>query len=221
MVDQDLIELAFRARVVALVVATTGSTTLSATATGYARSAGSFITDGFRVGHEVIPSGFPQTDYGIVVAVSALTMTIQGGRTVATAASGRALAVGLPATRKLDDNLDFTPVAGRPYVECEFVPAPVRLRTGPAQGGTNELEGLYKVRWYGLANTGAQSIRNAVKALEALFTPGTAFTAGADAVRVRGDVGPFATPITQRAGGWALCVLTIPWRVYSANVVVP
>lgn len=219
MADHDAIDLAFRARLSALVICTTGAITLAATSTGYTRTSGSFVTDGFVVGYEVTPSGFTQTATGVVTAVSALTLTIDGGRIAQAAASGRALSVTLPALRAWD-NLDFTPVPGRPFVEADFVPGPHTLRTGPAQGGVRETDGLYVVRWYGLANTGASNIRKAVGALEALFTPGTTFAAGSHTVRIQADRAPFASQITQRPGGWALCTYTIPWRVWSANVVV-
>ena len=218
MVDLSAVDLAFRVRAATLSVATTGSTTLASTATTYTRASGSFITDGFTVGSEVTPSGFPQTDTGVITAVAALTLTISGGRDVASGASGRTLTVGLPALRAYD-NRDFTPVAGRPFVETELVPATMTLRTGPAQGGTVVQTGLFVVRWYGLANTGALGIRKAVDALGALFTPMTALTAGANTVRVREDVGPFASSISQRPGGWAVSTLTIPWRAFSANTI--
>jgi len=128
------------------------------------------------------------------------------------------LAVGLPALRAYD-NRDFAPVGGRPFVETELVPGPSTLRTGPAQGGTLVQTGLFLIRWYGLANTGALGIRQAMDALAALFTPMTSLTAGSDVVRVRDDVGPYTSSITQRPGGWAVSTLTIPWRVFSANTI--
>jgi len=58
--------------------ATTGTTTIDATATGYARGAGSFLTDGFLVGQFITASGFTVLGYNggsIVTAVDALTIT--------------------------------------------------------------------------------------------------------------------------------------------------
>lgn len=57
--------------------ATTGTTTISATATGYSRASGSFLTDGFAVGQTVTASGFVGSGFNgksIVTAVTALTM---------------------------------------------------------------------------------------------------------------------------------------------------
>lgn len=214
----DAIDLAFRARCVTLVVCTTGVISLAATTTGYTRPSGSFVTDGFKVGQEITPTGFATNTPRVIKAVTATTITTTTAPSAETESAGRSLSVGLPALRGWD-NLDFTPERGRPFIEADFVPATATLRTGPAQGGTREETGLYVVRWYGLSNTGASNIRHAVTALGALFTPGTTLTAGGDVVRVRSDVAPFASAVTQRAGGWALCTLTIPWRVHSANVV--
>ena len=218
MADMDAVDLAFRAVCATLVVATTGTTTLSATATGYARSSGSFLTDGFHVGMEVVPSGFTQTTPAVITAVTALTMTVDGGRTVQSSGSGRTLAVGFPTLRGFD-NSAVAPLTGRHYVETELVPASTRLLTFPANGGTREDTGLFVVRWYGIANTGAKGLRTCLDALAARFRPGSTFAAGADTVRVRADSGPFTGPISQRQGGFALAVLTIPWRVYRVNTI--
>jgi len=66
--------------------ATTGTTTLDATATGFSRAAGDFTADGFAVGQTVTSSGFVGSGYNgksIISAVDALTMdtTIVGGGT--------------------------------------------------------------------------------------------------------------------------------------------
>ena len=58
--------------------ATTGTTTISATATGFSRSVGSFVSDGFAVGQTVVSSGFAVLGYNgasVITAVDALTMT--------------------------------------------------------------------------------------------------------------------------------------------------
>lgn len=57
--------------------ADTGVTTISATATGFSRAAGSFLTDGFAVGQAVTSSGFVGSGFNgksIITAVDALTM---------------------------------------------------------------------------------------------------------------------------------------------------
>lgn len=60
---------------------TTGSTALSATSTGYARAAGSFLADGFAVGMLVSGAGFTTPGNNapkVLTAVGALTMSAPG-----------------------------------------------------------------------------------------------------------------------------------------------
>ena len=218
MADLSAVHLALRARAETLEVATTGSVTLAAITTGYTRTTGSFITDGFTVGSEVTPSGFATNTRRVITRVQALTLNVGTTVTAESANSGRTLVVGLPALFG-KENTVFTPVAGRPYVLEVFTPTTNTLRAGPAANGVREEDGLYELQWHGLANTGVLGIRKAVGALAARFTPGTNLTAGSDTVRVRGDIGPFMSRIAPRDDGWAVCVLTIPWRVFSANIV--
>ena len=58
---------------------TTGSTSLSATATGYERAAGSFLTSGFKVGQQITASGFTtaaNNGRSTITAVTATTLTV-------------------------------------------------------------------------------------------------------------------------------------------------
>ena len=62
---------------------TTGATTLDAvnSTNKYTRAAGSFVTDGFAVGHSVIVSGFAtaaNNGIGVITAVDATSMTVAG-----------------------------------------------------------------------------------------------------------------------------------------------
>jgi hypothetical protein len=76
--------------------ATTGATSLSATATGYARAAGSFVTNGFRVGQTITASGFTNAannGRAVITAVTAtaLTVTKTGGTVAEAAAANRTI----------------------------------------------------------------------------------------------------------------------------------
>ncbi len=212
------VDLAFRARCISLTVVSTGESILSATATGYARTSGSFVTDGFEVGMEVVPAGFPETASGTILRVEPLRLTIYQGRQVAASAAARSLTVGLPVLR-IWDNKAGSPDPMVPYVEGEFMTQPGELLSASAQGGYREDRGLFVLRWYGIADFGALGLRRCVDALMELFTPHTTFTAGTDVVRIRGDSTPDASRVTQRASGHALVTLTFPWRVYRRNVI--
>jgi len=218
MIDLLAVHLALRNRALAVSVATTGSTSLSATATGYARAAGSFITDGFSVGMEITPAGFATNTVDVLTGVTATALTTKNARAVEAVAAGRTISVGFPAVRAFE-NVTLTPTSGRPYIEEDFVPATNSLLSFPASGGTVEETGLYVIKWYGLSDTGVSALRKSVDALKALFAPGTTLTAGSNTVRVRGDTATQAGQIIPLAGGWSVLTLTIPWRAYSVNQV--
>jgi hypothetical protein len=205
---------AFRARLQTLEVCTTGSTTLEATATGYSRAAGSFLTDGFAVGMEVTPTGFTQTDTGVIEALTATVMTIMGGRTVQASGAGRTLSVGLPANVGWE-NKAVTPVAKTPYVTEQYVPGTARVATLPVNGGTAYDDGLWIVRWFAKADTGLGALRLPAQEVLTLFKPGTLVSAG---LRILSNpIGPTAGQLLPLEDGWTVVVITIPWRLESTN----
>lgn len=226
MIDTFAAHLALRNRALSLVVCTTGSQTLSATATGFARSAGSFVTDGFVVGMELNATGAwvgaGNAGPHVITSVSALALGCAGCAVDAPAAA-RTLSVGLPALRAFE-NIAFTPQSGRPYVEEDFIPATMSLLSFPAQGGQVEETMLYVLKIYGLdgsvlPNAGIAAIRKTVEALRLLFAPGTLIAAGSNTVRVRGDVAVQSGQILPQGDGWSVCSVTIPCRAYSTNTI--
>lgn len=220
MSDYD-VDLAFRSRLASLVVATTGTMVLSATANGYERQdAGSFLDDGFDIGLEVTPQGFPQTTAGIISNVTAKRVDIFGGRIARSGSAGRSLLVGLPALR-VYENAKVNPDPNVQYTEHQLVSQPSELVSFPAQGGTREDRALYIVRWYFIGNTGVLGIRRAEAKLLALFTPGTTLVAGDDVVHMRGSPGAWASQIVERPSGHALKTFTLPYRIYRTNEVQP
>lgn len=234
MIDQALCLDALRGRLLALEVATTGSTTLSATANGFARASGSFITDGFEVGMEVLPAGFstPNNQYCVITHVAALAMRVEGGMTVQTAGSGRSIVAGLPEGQAWD-NVAYTPAVGRPYIVEQLVPATTDLVTFSAANGQVEETGLYRLHWFGLTGTGSAGIRKPVGAIMARFAPGSGLGTLADGSTLRvgggsGNVtggrggprvpGPRAGQL-RRVGGWTVCTIDVPWQARSTNAV--
>jgi hypothetical protein len=215
-VNHRVSRLALRTRLLTLSVCTTGSTTLEATATGYTRASGSFLTDGFAPGMEVTPSGFTQTATGVILAVTALTMTISGGRTVQASGSGRSLAVGLPASRAWE-NVEFSPTNGVPYVVETYLPGPGRKIT---LGAFGEIESLpqYVVQVHVPANKGAGAADGYADALLEHFAPETSISISNATLRVRGDVAPFSGQLLQSSPGFAAVPVNIPLRLRAANV---
>ena len=226
MIDTVAVSLALRNQALLLSVCTTGSTTLSATATGYNRTAGSFITDGFKPGMEVRGTGSwvstNNVGYSTITQVTSTDLTIDGGRTVESAGAGKTLIVGVPETRAWE-NRDANPIPGRSWLREEFVPAGSFLRSYPAQGATMEESGLYILTWFGLPKYGEGAIRKSVDALRALFTSGTILLAGTTPVRITGtsplEPGPFAGQILPDGNGWMYCQLRIPWACQTINAV--
>lgn len=216
--DTD-VNLAFRARCEALVVATTGLTSLASTVGGYVRLTGNFETEGFVVGMEVVSGGFPENTPGTIIGVTPLSLIIYPRRIARSVAANRQLTVGLPALR-IWDNQTGTPDPLVPYIEADFLTQPGSFISGHKEGGWREDRGLYVVRWYGIADTGTLGLSRSMDALKARFTPHTTLAVPSEdeVVRVRADSAPNASRITQRASGHALSTLTIPWQVYRRNI---
>lgn len=212
------VHLALRNRALSLVVATTGGTLLSATATGYHRAAGSFVADGFLTGMEMVPAGFVLNTACVIKNVTASDITTMTAPAIEAEAAGRSLSVGIPSLRAYE-NVDLTPVGGRPYFEEDFVPATATL-LGSKNGGYVYDSGLYVPKWYGISGVGISALRKSVDALKALFAPGTALVAGSNIVRVRSNISPQTGQIIPLSGGWAALTLTIPWTVESINAIV-
>lgn len=220
MIDATALTLALRNRAIGTVAATTGSISISATATGYARATGSFLDDGFAKGMEVKGAGFSaaaNNAYGVIEAVTALAMTIGGGRTVEASAT-RSVSAGLPETR-FWENLSANRISGRPYIEEALVPSPGRLLTTSPVGGTVEESGSYILRFYGLSGEGLSGLRKLVSAVQARFTPGTQIALTGAMLKINSEFTPYQGQVLRIEGGWSAIVLTIPYRAWSTNLV--
>lgn len=240
MLDLTAATLAFRNRALGLEVATTGSTSLSATTSGYARAVGSFVSDGFAVGMEVLAAGFSNAannGRSVITGLTATAMTVtkiteqavsatDPTRTIVagtanaaeSAGSGRSIVAGLPVLRAFE-GIRVAPSPLAPWVEEDFVPGSSQMLTMPYSGGVAEETGLYVIKWYGVAGRGISGIRKCVDDLLARFTPGTSLTAGSDTIRIRGDDRPRSTQLLAQEGGWLVCAIEIPWRSDTTNTV--
>ena len=224
MINHTTALLALRTQTLTLSVVTTGSATLDATTTGYHRSSGSFLTDGLAVGMEFTPTGFAVNAAHVITAVTATTVTTPDTIAVEAAGAGRTLAVGLPAIRAWENLTPVNgtapisaPVAGRWYVEEDYLPGPAaQVTVGPL--GQIEVLPLYVLKLYGLANTGVTALYKAADALLTLFAPRTSFTvASGDSLTVRTNPAPFRGQLMQADPGWAVVTVTIPLRLRSPN----
>lgn len=219
MLDTSAATLALRNQALTLLVCTTGPQTLTATATGYSRPSGSFVSDGFADGMEFVPAGFTDNTPRIIESVSALTIVTTTPVTAQSSGAGRSLSVALPLIRAFGNRRDFKRIDGRPYIEEEFVPGGSGLISAPAQGGIVQEDGLYIIKWYGLEGKGELGIRRCTDALKALFVPGVTLVAGGVTLRVRTDTTVKSGQILPQGNGWAVCSVTVPWWAMSNNVV--
>lgn len=222
MIDHASCMLAIRNRIRAVVIATTGTTSIAATTTGYTRSAGSFVADGFLKGMEVLVAGFAQSGnngYKVITNVAAGTLTVRSLTTMVVEAEGgnESIIAGLPGIRGWE-NESITPVATRPYIEEDYAPGTHQLLSAPASGALAEETGIYFLRWYGLADEGPLPVLKASNAVLALVTPNTRMTAGSATVRVRDDVAPIARQAVRR-DSWSVSSIEIPWRAYTTNTI--
>lgn len=218
MIDHAATHIALRNLALAAVAATTGTTSLGATGTTFTRSSGSFVTDGFAVGMEVVGVGFSTANNApaVVRNVAALSMTVD--RTLATqsGAGSRSLSAGVPALRASENVAFASDVTGRPYWREDFVPA--TRRTVTYGGRTDSLEeetGLYVGKLYGLAGLGVTGIRSLARAILLQFTPGTDLSVGSSIVWIRGNPAPWPGQITPTDTGHAYITITVPWRATS------
>lgn len=215
------IQLALRAKLLTLSVVTTGSVTLSATASGYARSSGSFLSDGFAPGMELTPSGFASNPVSVVTDVTALSLTVADPRSAETSASGRTLAVGLPSARAWENKKpsDDPPLQSRPFVREEYLPgAPMKQVTlGPF--GEVEMQPLYAPQIYVPANSGITAASRYADSIVRLFAPRTAIPVGTDVLRVRTDSGPYRGQLLQSSPGFAVVPVTIPCWIRTQNTI--
>lgn len=219
MIDHLQTQLALRGRLLTLSVATTGSTDLASTTSAFTRSAGSFIDDGFKVGMEVDAGGFAtgaNDGTTVITGLTATVMTVAKTLTADSEASGRTITAALPSGRAWE-NLEFTPVAGEPWVEEQYIPGPTRQIT-VGKDGQLEITPQYQVQVHAPANTSVGAAAAYADALIGLFAPLTAMTlTNGDTLRVRTDTGPFRGQLQRSHPGWIVVPVTFPCRLRTQN----
>lgn len=126
---------------------------------------------------------------------------------------------GLPAARAWE-NAEFTPVAGVPYVEEEYLPGG-RDQRGCGKGGRMEFLPTYVVFVHHPANT-KLAARKSADAVLLHFPPGLVLPLGSpppDKLNVRQKPAPYARPTQPSAPGFVTIPVVIPLRVYTSNII--
>ena len=198
------------------VVTLTG--TIEATATGYTRSSGSFITDGFEPGMEVAGTGFTNAANNTaktITSVAALSLVCSG--CVAEGADTRTLTVGLPAGRAWE-NVHYEITADDPWVEENYLPAPMNAITMGANAQL-ECDVTYVVKVYVPINVGTNAARGYADALISHFAPRTSITVSGHTCVVRTRPAPYAGQLLRNEAGHAVLPVTVPLRVRTANII--
>lgn len=202
-----------------LSVCSTGAVTLGVNATGYTRTAGSFVDDGFAAGMELVASGFSKAgNNGTKTIIEVSAQLIRVADAVAeTSAGGRTLAVGLPAGRATE-NMVFDPPDGVPWVEEQYIPGPQYLY-GISQQSRHFVEPQYNVKIHVPSNVGTRAAHAYATAILNLFPPSLVLTAlpNGDVLKVRGDVGPSRGQLLPSLPGFVVVPITIPFRLNSVN----
>lgn len=231
MIDELSIQQALRTKLLTLSVATTGSVSLAATTTGYTRTTGSFVTDGFLPGMEITPAGFANNSRAVITEVAALTITAKrivattangattyalGALTAESAAGGRSLTVGLPLNRAWEND-EFEPTAGIPWIREEYLPGPnSQITIGPF--GEVEGEPQYVIHFNLPAGTRLTAKRY-THAGRVLFAPRTQIPITGGTLRVRADTAPLTGQLLPSQPGFVDQPLTIPLKIRSANTI--
>ncbi len=154
---------ALRESALTFLAANTGLTTLGCTTAGFTRSAGSFLTDGFRPGHEVVSAGFAGAASGTFVLKSVTDLLMEAenptGLTTQAAAGGRQITCPWLA-RAAWENWPFDMDPARPYVREKLVPQEqTRTSIGPNArvqvGGTWMLDFFFPANVKGTVGPGS------------------------------------------------------------------
>lgn len=216
MIDTLQMQLALRAHALTLSVCTTGSATLGASASGFTRSAGSFLADGFYPGMEVEASGFASNDGTHVIEEVSATLLSVTGLDVESESAGRTISVGLPSQRSWEND-DFDPPTGSPWVDEQFIPGPTRqVSSGP--NAHMEARPMYQLTVHALEDKDVGAPRSYGTALLQHFRPTTSIAlSNGDFLRVRTDTGPFEGQLIRRRAGFASVPVTFPLRLYTLN----
>lgn len=234
MIDDEANQIACRAKLVTLAVAATGAISMSASATGgddgasaYIRTdGGSFIADNLREGMEVKALGFPKArnnGAATVTDITASILTIEKPPTAAgdplpllddVAGAGRSLTVGLPELVSWE-NKPFDSAQGRVYLDEQYLPGPVRLRTN----GMLEALPMYVINLFVPRGSGISADSKYIKAMRAVFKTASRIPLPnpADDFRVRADVAPTKSQRQFTVPGYVAITFSIPLYLLTLN----
>ena len=192
---------------------------MSVASGAYTRTTGSFLTDGFKAGLEITPTGFTGSGNNTVCVITAVTaLTLSVNRTLVTeaAAAGKTITAALPAGF-VTENIPYQPTAGTPFIEEQMLSGPVNAITvGPY--AWLEHDPLYVLQVHAPENVGVGALNAYADEIISLFAPRTSLTLSTgDVARVRTRPGPFRGQIRNFRPGYASVSVSVPLRIHTAN----
>ncbi len=218
MINHQALQLACRVKLATMSVATTGAISQSVASGKYTRATGSYLTDGFKAGMEITPSGFTGSGNNtacVVTAVTALTLTVNRTLVTEGAAAGKTIVVSMPSLAA--ENIPFQPTAGSPWLEEQMPSGPVQAITVGALAWL-EHDPLYVLQVHVPENTGVGAANAYADEIIELFAPRTALTlSNGDVARVRTRPGPFRSQIRNFRPGYATITVSVPLRIHTSN----
>jgi hypothetical protein len=220
--DQEVVT-ALRTRLLSLIVASTGTTSLAVThaivnsipESSFTRTTGSFITDGFIRGMEVNPVGFTDPTPATLHSVSALVAKLTLPRTAEASAPGRSLTVGIPKLQSWE-NVELANLPDkRWYIDEDYIPGiPIQITLGPQ--GLLEYWPTYMLKLSGLSGYGNAALFVVANGILKLFPPNYAMSMpDGYALRVRSNPGPNRSQLLPDDAGRSQIVITIPLQKRS------
>lgn len=218
MINDLAVILAVRAKLLGLVFASTGVTTLTAVGNGFTRATGSFVTDGFVRGMEVVPTGFANNTPAVLESVAATTLTIRGTRPAEAAAAGRSLTVGMPPLFNYE-NRGVKPVDGRWFADEDYLPGVLADST---IGTTHDLEywPAYVLKLEGIADVGIDAAFKVTRSILQAFPPfSDVGVVEGRALKVRSSPAPFRGQLLNTEAGKFEVAVTIPLTLRVQNTV--
>lgn len=208
------IRAALETHLCALSLATTGSRTdIAATSTGYQRSAGSFLADGFQIGDTIQPTGFAESDPAIVLAASDTVLVVDRAVVAEPAGAAVTLTATVPERRKFEGQ-PFVKPKDRPWLRAALRPAGAPL-VAWGTGGLLRHHGSFLVDLFEPVDSGRglARIERLAGAVRSQFKAGSALTHGAVQVRITN---------AKRAGVQesleaVSLLVTVDWACEAAN----
>lgn len=195
--------------------ATTGTlTNVSVSGSTYTRASGSFITNGFRAGDEIVASGFANaTNNGRALIVNVTATTIVVDRALSSAAAGASvtIAAGLWQGQSWEGRA-YAPVTGVPYISESLRAIWSQVRA-IGRGGTigHRLDLVLRLNYP--AGIGTVGIERQAGAIRQHFEPGVQMTYGSH----KATVLQVERTSLDHGTAWTTCLVSALLSAYTAS----